>query len=133
MKSERSKSWALRALFAVLAVAAFVLGIKLAQDAAAGKPGAAGGNYVPGVYTASADGFGGPVEVALTVGDAGGITRVSITGDAETPEVGGAAIPVLSERILQAQDAGVDAVSGATYTSQAVIQAASDAVAQAKG
>ena len=73
------------------------------------------------------------MNVTLTVGDAGGITNVEITGDAETPEVGGAAIPTLAERILEAQSAEIDGVSGATFTSQAVLDAAAQAIAQASG
>ena len=91
------------------------------------------GEFQAGVYTATANGFGGPVDVTLTVGDAGGITNVEITGDAETPDVGGAAIPTLASRILDAQSAEIDGVSGATFTSQAVLEAAANAIAQASG
>ena len=87
----------------------------------------------PGVYTGTADGFGGPVSVALTVGSGGRITKVSITGDKETPSVGGAAIPTLADKILEAQSGDVDVVSGATFTSNAVREAAASAAAQAVG
>ncbi len=87
----------------------------------------------PGTYTATADGFGGPVTVALTVGGSGRITNVVITGDKETPSVGGAAIPTLADEVLAAQGGDVDVVSGATFTSEAVRTAAAAAAEQAMG
>ena len=104
-----------------------------AEPASASASADTEGEFQAGTYTATANGFGGPVDVTLTVGDAGGITNVEITGDGETPDVGGAAIPTLAGRILEAQSAEVDGVSGATFTSQAVLDAASQAIAQASG
>ena len=104
-----------------------------AEPASASVSADTAGEFQAGTYTATANGFGGPVEVSLTVGDAGGITNVEITGDAETPDVGGAAIPTLASRILEAQSAEIDGVSGATFTSQAVLEAAANAIAQASG
>ncbi|MBQ7682646.1 MAG: FMN-binding protein, partial [Oscillibacter sp.] len=81
------------------------------------------GEYQPGTYSASANGFGGPVEVTLTVGENGGITDADIVGDGETPDVGGAAIPQLAAQLLSAQSAEIDGVSGASLTTGAVKQA----------
>ena len=91
------------------------------------------GSYTPGSYTASADGFGGPVDVTVEIGEKGGISNLTITGEGETPDVGGAAIPLLKQAILTKQDADVDAVTGATFTSDAVKLAAAEALAQAGG
>lgn len=91
------------------------------------------GAYKTGSYTATADGFGGPVEVTVEIGSNGGITDVTIKGDKETPDIGGAAIPVLKQAILTNQTADVDGVSGATFTSDAVRTAAEAALAQAGG
>ena len=91
------------------------------------------GNYQPGTYSASAQGFGGAVEVTFTVGDNGGITNVEITGDGETPDVGGAAIPDLAAQLLDAQSAEIDGVSGASMTTGAVKEAAANALAEAAG
>ena len=104
-----------------------------AEPASASVSADTAGEFQAGTYTGTANGFGGPVDVTLTVGDAGGITNVEIKGDGETPDVGGAAIPTLAGRILEAQSAEVDGVSGATFTSQAVLDAAAQAVAQASG
>ena len=91
------------------------------------------GEYKPGSYSASADGFGGPVEVSVEIGSNGGITDMTIKGDKETPDIGGAAIPVLKQAILTNQTADVDGVSGATFTSDAVRTATAAALAQAGG
>ena len=91
------------------------------------------GAYLPGTYTASANGYGGPVELTLTVGDSGGITAVSIVGESETPEVGGAAIPELETQILDAQGPEIDGVSSASFTTGAVREALAAVLAQASG
>ncbi len=93
----------------------------------------ASGEYLPGTYTNEAVGFGGPVKVAVTVGENGGVTNVEITGDSETPDVGGKAIPKLAEQILTAQSAEIDGVSGASVTTQAVKDAASKVFMSASG
>ena len=48
------------------------------------------GAYKTGSYTATADGLGGPIEVTVEIGSNGGITDVTIKGDKETPDIGGA-------------------------------------------
>ena len=132
MKKRISPAWLLRGAFLVLTV---VLGVFLAVRAAGNAAARANreGGYAPGVYTASASGFGGMVDVTVTIGDKGGITDVTAVGPDETPDVGGAAIPTLVSQILQRQSADVDVVSGATFTSNAVREAAAAALAQAGG
>ena len=91
------------------------------------------GSFSPGTYKSSTKGFGGEVEVTLTIGENGGIVDAEIVGEGETPEVGGAAIPKLREQILEKQATDVDTVSGATITSTAVKKAAAVSLAQAGG
>ena len=88
--------------------------------------------YTAGTYSASEQGFGGPVTVSITVSDSE-ITDVTIEGEGETPTVGGAAFDTLKQAILDAQSDEIDAVAGATITSDAVKKAAAGAIAQAKG
>ena len=88
--------------------------------------------YTPGTYEAVANGFGGEVKVEITV-DESAITDVVITGEKETPTVGGAAIPTLVEQIKAQQSAEIDGVSGATITSGAVKEAAAKALELAAG
>lgn len=84
-----------------------------------------------GTYTAVADGFAGPVEVSVTVDQDGKMTGLTITGEAETPDIGGKAMDTLKEALLRDQTVKVDAVTGATVTSGAVIAAVTDALKQA--
>ena len=81
-------------------------------------------------YSASAKGFGGDVTVTVTVED-GKIAAAEAAGISETPALGGAAMPQLCEAIVANQTPYVDTVSGATLTSNAVIEAAAAALAQA--
>ncbi|MBP3241510.1 MAG: FMN-binding protein [Oribacterium sp.] len=77
--------------------------------------------------TGEADGFGGKVTVELTVKE-GTITDATITGDGETPAVGGAALDTLKEQVIAANGPDIDGVSGATVTSTAVKNAVSAAM-----
>ena len=78
--------------------------------------------------TGEADGFGGPVKAEVTV-ENGVITGLTLTGDAETPAIGGAALEPLTAAILAAGTVdGVDAVSGATWTSNGVFAAVKKAL-----
>ena len=90
------------------------------------------GIYIPGTYEGSAQGYGGTVTVSITV-DANSITDVKVTGEQETPSVGGAALETLAGQIKEAQNADIEGVSGATMTSGGVKEAAASAVAKAKG
>ena len=72
------------------------------------------------------------VKVTMTFSETE-ITDVIIDAAGETPELGGAAAPKLAQAILDAQGVDVDAVSGATVTSDAVKKAVADCISQASG
>ncbi len=81
-----------------------------------------------GTFTGTADGYGGPVTAQVTV-EGGVITALTLAGEQETPSIGGAALPVLTEAILAAGTVeGVDAVTGATWTSKGVFAAVNNAL-----
>ena len=86
--------------------------------------------FAAGTYEASAQGFGGPVKVSVTVSDSE-ITAIAIDGAGETPALGGAAIDALDDKILAAQTPNVDVIVGATVTCDAVIAAATEALVAA--
>lgn len=88
--------------------------------------------YTPGAYTGTSQGYGGPVTVAITVTDKD-IETISAKGNSETPDIGGAALNILSSRTLKMQTADIDAVAGATYTSNAYKAALTQALAEARG
>lgn len=89
------------------------------------------GLYTPGTYSATATGMG-DVTVTMTF-DANAITNVVVDTSKETTGFGLEKAGEFAERILAAQSAEIDAVSGVTVTSQAVIDAAKACIAQAKG
>ncbi|SFK59358.1 fumarate reductase flavoprotein subunit [Lachnospiraceae bacterium KH1T2] len=102
-----------------------------AAEGTTAAEGGASGDYKDGTYTASEQGFAGEVSATVVI-EGGKIADVKIEGANETPEKGGAAIEELQPKILEAQSAEVDAVAGATITSDAVKKAVTAALEQAK-
>ena len=89
-------------------------------------------NLTDGTYTSSAKGCLSDVNVTVTV-SGGKMTDVQIDASGETPELGGNAATTLADAILTAGGAdGVDAVAGATMTSEAVFTAVNDCLSQAQ-
>ncbi len=88
--------------------------------------------YTPGTYSATYAGFGGDVTVTMTF-DETSITDVQVEAASETSTIGGAAAEQLQQTILDGQTVEIDGVGGATHTSDAVLKAAKDCVAQATG
>lgn len=86
--------------------------------------------YEDGTYYGSAAGYGGTIQVAVTISD-GKITSVNIVSAAgETPSFLTQAKAVCS-RIVSSQSPNVDVVSGATYSSNGIINATIAALKQA--
>ena len=90
------------------------------------------GIYTPGTYSASAKGIGSDVTVTMTF-DANSITDVAIDVSGETPGIGDAIGEQMQDAILAAQGADIDAVTGASVTSDAIRQAAAACIEQASG
>ncbi|WP_425839406.1 FMN-binding protein [Streptomyces fractus] len=76
----------------------------------------------------------GPVQVQLTL-DGSKITAARAvrqpSGDPRSRQINGSAIPTLVQETLDAQNARIDAVSGATYTSEGYINSLQSALDQA--
>ncbi|MCI8401015.1 MAG: FAD-binding protein [Lachnospiraceae bacterium] len=91
------------------------------------------GTYIPGTYSATAQGIG-TVMVTMTF-DEENITDVTldVSGETAGANYGQAAAEPLREALMTAQSAEIDGVAGATLTSNAVKQAAAKCIAQAKG
>lgn len=79
-----------------------------------------------GVYVGKADGHNGPLSVEVTV-EGGKITAIEVLEHSETPIIGDAGFTVI-DAIIKAQSTDVDAVSGASVTSRAVLAAVEDAL-----
>ena len=90
------------------------------------------GIYTPGTYTGTAAGKNGDVKVEVTF-SANAIDSVKVVEHSETAGISDSAIENIPAAIVENQSLAVDTVSGATITSDAILKAVADAVAQAGG
>ena len=118
--NKRKLSKALAALLAVLML------FSLAACGSSTTPTATG---ISGTYSATTKGFDGDVTVTLTL-TGGVLTDVTAVGENETPDVGGRALELMPKSMVAANSVEVDGISGATYTSTAILTAAADALSQ---
>lgn len=86
--------------------------------------------FTAGTYTASAAGYNGDVTVDVTFSDTA-MTDIAVTASGETQYVGDVAYDIMIPQMLEANGSGVDAVSGATFTSRALRNAVNAAAEQA--
>lgn len=90
----------------------------------------AAGIYTPGTYTATVTGM---KEMTVTVTfSADAITDIKLDHE-ETEGIGVPVCESMPKEILELQGLGIDAVSGATLTSNAILEGVADCVAQAGG
>ncbi len=86
--------------------------------------------YTPGVYQGEAIGRNGPMKVEVTVGN-NRIENIKILEHRESAGLSDAPLDLLPKRIIEKQSLAVDAFSGATFSSNAVIGAVKNAVSKA--
>ena len=89
-------------------------------------------SFTPGEYTAKSAGKNGDVEIKVTF-DETSITSIEVLSSSETAGLGDTAIERLSKAIIDGQTLAVDAVTGATASSNALLAAVEDCVKQAGG
>lgn len=108
-----------KTLLAAAMLAAFAAGAASAAPA-----------FKAGTYTAQAQGIHGPVvvEVAFSTDR---IESVKVVKQEETQGIGTKAVELLPSRIVETQSPKVDAITGATITSNAIRAAVADCVKQA--
>ena len=87
-------------------------------------------NWSDGSFSGEAMGFKDVVRVMVTI-ESGKIVEVTVVEHSETPILSEAAIGQIPQAIVEKQTWKVDAISGATYTSRAVMVAVEAALAQA--
>lgn len=90
------------------------------------------GKYTSGTYKSSAQGFGGKIDVIVTVNEKS-ILEIKVEGIDETQGIGSKAIEELPSKIVEKNSIEVDSISGATITSDAILLAVNDALIEAKG
>lgn len=97
---------------------------------AAATEAAEAGAYTPGTYTATVTGMK-EMTVSVTF-SADAITDITLEHE-ETPGIGEPVCDTLPAQIIELQGLGIDAVSGATLTSNAILEGVADCVKQAGG
>jgi uncharacterized protein with FMN-binding domain len=85
--------------------------------------------YKNGTFSGSGTGFQSTITASVTIQD-DVITNISVSGSDDEPYFSNA--KALVSRMLSSQSANVDVVSGATYSSNGIIQAVKSALASAK-
>lgn len=88
------------------------------------------GSWKDGTYTATAAGKNGSFDVTVVI-ENGRVTEVEVSDHSETPDKGGMATEKLSEEMIQDQSPEVDAVTGATITSNALKKAVAECLQEA--
>ena len=97
----------------------------------AAAPAAEGYTFTPGEYTATADGYNGPLAVKVTYSESK-IEKIEIVSSVETEHVGDVAFDIMIPEMLEANGSGVDGVSGATFSTRA-LRSAVNATAEHAG
>ncbi|MBO4876458.1 MAG: 4Fe-4S binding protein [Ruminococcus sp.] len=85
------------------------------------------GKYEDGVYTGTGTGFRGETKVTVTV-ENGEITDITVNSCQDDKQFFSSAESGVISEILQSQDTDVDAVSGATFSSNGIKEAVADAL-----
>ncbi|MBR2824529.1 MAG: FAD-dependent oxidoreductase [Clostridia bacterium] len=86
--------------------------------------------FTAGEYEATAAGYNGSVTAKVTFSDKA-LTAIEITQSVETAHVGDVAFEIMIPEMIEANGSGVDGVSGATFSSNALRAAVNDAAEQA--
>lgn len=122
----------LQKLFSVILILALVLSLAgcSSTENEQTAENAGGITYKAGTYTGSADGKNGTVQVEVTFSEHA-IDAVKVVNFNETEGVSDASVVKIPEAIVANQTLKIDAVSGATVTSDAILAAVSDCVKQA--
>ena len=93
------------------------------SDSESGSDSGDGAGYKDGTYTGEADGFGGTVAVEVTVKN-GKIEAVEVTSAEKEDGAHLAMAEDIIPKIIEAQSAEVDTISGATFSSTGIKNAA---------
>lgn len=106
--------------------------IMLLSTAGCSTPSESTAKFKAGTYAATGQGNNGPVEVSVEFDDKS-IVSVIVVNHSETPVISDSALETIPQQIVDTQSLDVDTVSGATYTSNAIIKAVEDCITQAGG
>lgn len=105
--------------------------LEIVQQANKDEQSANKADYTDGVYTGSANGFGGVIEVEAEIKDGVIETLTIVSTEHEDKAYLDAARKVIDD-IVEQQTADVDTVSGATFSSSGIRDAAAQALEKAE-
>ena len=86
--------------------------------------------FVAGSYETTYNGHNGPITIKTTFSDSC-VTDIEVLAQEETPHIGDVAFDQLIPQIISANGIGMDAISGATITSHALMNAVAQAAEDA--
>lgn len=89
-------------------------------------------SFAAGTYTATVPGMHDDLTVEVEV-TAESIKSVAVTKDGDTPGIREWPVEQIPQRIVESQSLAVDVVSGATFTSRAILRAAEQCLTEAGG
>lgn len=116
-----------KGLIMMLVLAMVLLAACSSNTGTAGEEGL----YKDGTYTGTGKGFGGDIEVEVIV-EGGNISEMNVTAHEETDGISDPAFEGIKEQLLEKQSVDeIDSVSGATGTSEGLIEAITDALSDA--
>ncbi|MBQ7052663.1 MAG: FAD-dependent oxidoreductase [Clostridia bacterium] len=124
MANEPAEGYAVKAAANLLDEALFV------KESAVGELFDMSAALSDGEYTATVDGQEGPMTVK-TVIEGGRIAAVEVVENHETPALAAGALEQIPQAIVEANNASVDAVAGATLTSGRIMKAVAECLAAA--
>ncbi|WP_034328558.1 FMN-binding protein [Alkaliphilus transvaalensis] len=88
------------------------------------------GGLNDGTYEGTGQGFKGDIKIELVVED-GKVTDLNVLEHGETEGISDAAFEGITEQLLEKQSADLDVITGATMTSEGLIEAIEEALPKA--
>ncbi len=88
------------------------------------------GGFMDGVYTGEAEGYGGPIDVSVTI-EGGKIASIDIISSENEDASYFSTAKAVVDEIISQQTTAVDTTTGATFSSVGIINAVADALEQA--
>ncbi|MGP0587702.1 FAD-dependent oxidoreductase [Paenibacillus timonensis] len=133
MRSNRFNKMLMFSICIVLVASMFGWGWQSGKLVNSPSTAAAASAFKAGTYTGEAEGKDGVIKVQVTMEQADRIKDIKILSQTETEGLGDSALNKVKEQILANQSLAIDAVSGASVSSDAMLKAVENAVKKAGG
>lgn len=88
--------------------------------------------FKPGTYEGEGKGINGPIKVSVEV-DSDKILEIKVLEHSETPTVSDLALEQIPTMVVDSQSLNIEAISGATMSSNGILEAITDALTKAGG